>query len=77
MCARCRKDEKTVLTHGGGLAKDHHSLSGKGGRAFSYYVSQPFDLAKLSEDEAFYGGKLATAEFFFARLLLRTLKLVS
>ncbi|MDY7564663.1 hypothetical protein QN400_01410 [Pseudomonas sp. RTC3] len=52
-------------------------MSGKGGRAFSYYVSQPFDLAKLSEDEAFYGGKLATAEFFFARLLLRTLKLVS
>jgi hypothetical protein len=32
-------------------------------------------LSKQSEDEAFYSGKLATAEFFFTRLLPRTLGL--
>jgi len=31
--------------------------------------------ARRSEDEAFYSGKLATAEFFFARLLPRSLSL--
>ncbi|MNP41824.1 hypothetical protein D3C76_1355480 [compost metagenome] len=31
--------------------------------------------ARRSEDEAFYGAKLATAEFFFRRLLPRTLGL--
>ena len=31
--------------------------------------------AKRSDDEAFYGGKLATAAFYFARLLPRTLSL--
>ncbi len=30
---------------------------------------------KQSEDQAFYGGKLATAEFFFSRLLPRSLSL--
>ncbi|MNN88371.1 hypothetical protein D3C81_2060470 [compost metagenome] len=31
--------------------------------------------ARRSEDEAFYSAKLATAEFFFRRLLPRTLGL--
>jgi hypothetical protein len=31
--------------------------------------------AKGAEDESFYSAKLATAEFFFARLLPRTLGL--
>lgn len=31
--------------------------------------------SRRSEDKAFYGAKLATAEFFFSRLLPRTLAL--
>ncbi|VXC05300.1 acyl-CoA dehydrogenase C-terminal domain-containing protein [Pseudomonas sp. 8O] len=45
--------------------------------AYAYMWARMAAVAqsKLGEDEAFYGGKLATAEFFFARLLPRTLSL--
>ncbi|RMH85253.1 acyl-CoA dehydrogenase [Pseudomonas sp. AOB-7] len=45
--------------------------------AYAYMWARMAAVAqgKQGEDEAFYGGKLATAEFFFARLLPRTLSL--
>ncbi|UFQ97089.1 acyl-CoA dehydrogenase C-terminal domain-containing protein [Pseudomonas wenzhouensis] len=45
--------------------------------AYAYMWARMAAVAqnKQAEDEAFYGGKLATAEFFFARLLPRTLGL--
>ena len=45
--------------------------------AYAYMWARMAAVAqsKLGEDEAFYGSKLATAEFFFARLLPRTLSL--
>jgi len=45
--------------------------------AYAYMWARMAAVAqnKQAEDEAFYGGKLATAEFFFARLLPRTLSL--
>ncbi|SFP62336.1 Acyl-CoA dehydrogenase [Ectopseudomonas composti] len=45
--------------------------------AYAYMWARMAAVAqsKRSEDQAFYGGKLATAEFFFARLLPRTLSL--
>ncbi|MDP3365923.1 MAG: acyl-CoA dehydrogenase C-terminal domain-containing protein, partial [Pseudomonas sp.] len=45
--------------------------------AYAYMWARMAAVAqeKQSEDEAFYSGKLATAEFFFARLLPRTLSL--
>ena len=45
--------------------------------AYAYMWARMAAVAqsKPSEDEAFYGGKLATTEFFFARLLPRTLSL--
>ena len=45
--------------------------------AYAYMWARMATVAqsKQSEDEAFYSGKLATAEFFFARLLPRTLSL--
>ena len=45
--------------------------------AYAYMWARMAAVAqnKQTENEAFYGGKLATAEFFFARLLPRTLSL--
>ncbi|ATH80613.1 acyl-CoA dehydrogenase [Ectopseudomonas mendocina] len=45
--------------------------------AYAYMWARMAAVAqnKQAEDEAFYDGKLATAEFFFARLLPRTLSL--
>jgi alkylation response protein AidB-like acyl-CoA dehydrogenase len=45
--------------------------------AYAYMWARMAAVAqsKRSEDQAFYDGKLATAEFFFARLLPRTLSL--
>nr|WP_322941685.1 acyl-CoA dehydrogenase C-terminal domain-containing protein [Pseudomonas sp. s4] len=45
--------------------------------AYAYMWARMAAVAqnKQAEDETFYGGKLATAEFFFARLLPRTLSL--
>ncbi|GIZ12412.1 acyl-CoA dehydrogenase C-terminal domain-containing protein [Pseudomonas sp. NCCP-436] len=45
--------------------------------AYAYMWARMAAVAqnKQAEDEAFYGGKLATAEFFFTRLLPRTLSL--
>ncbi|MFV3385287.1 acyl-CoA dehydrogenase C-terminal domain-containing protein [Pseudomonas sp. NY15364] len=45
--------------------------------AYAYMWARMAAVAqgKQQDDEAFYGGKLATAEFFFARLLPRTLSL--
>ncbi|MDN5517935.1 MAG: acyl-CoA dehydrogenase, partial [Pseudomonas sp.] len=45
--------------------------------AYAYMWARMAAVAqgKQDEDEAFYGGKLATAEFFFARLLPRPLSL--
>jgi alkylation response protein AidB-like acyl-CoA dehydrogenase len=45
--------------------------------AYAYMWARMAEVAqnKQTENEAFYGGKLATAEFFFARLLPRTLSL--
>jgi alkylation response protein AidB-like acyl-CoA dehydrogenase len=45
--------------------------------AYAYMWARMAAVAqsKQGEDEAFYGAKLATAEFFFARLLPRTLSL--
>ena len=45
--------------------------------AYAYMWARMAAVAqsKRSGDDAFYGGKLATAEFFFTRLLPRTLSL--
>ena len=45
--------------------------------AYAYMWARMAAVAqsKRSGDDAFYGGKLATAEFFFTRLLPRTLTL--
>ena len=45
--------------------------------AYAYLWARMAQVAesKRSEDEAFYGAKVATAQFYFSRLLPRTLSL--
>jgi hypothetical protein len=59
----------------GAASVEYLHLFGYVAYAFMWARMASVAQAKLSEDEGFYGGKLATAEFFFARLLPRTLGL--
>ncbi len=59
----------------GAAAVDYLQLFGYVAYAYMWARMAAVAQAKYGEDEAFYTGKLATAEFFFARLLPRTLSL--
>jgi alkylation response protein AidB-like acyl-CoA dehydrogenase len=59
----------------GAASVDYLQLFGYTAYAWMWARMASVAQAKRAEDEAFYGAKLATAAFFFARLLPRTLSL--